>query len=82
MKAKGLDVRLWVGFIVLLVIFLTLGANASAADEIKVGVIGPMKFMGGDAIWKGAQLSADEINAAGGIRIKGKRYQIFVRMAG
>lgn len=76
MKAKGLDVRLWVGLIVLLVIFLTLGANASAADEIEVGVIAPMKFMGGEAIWNGAQFAADEINAAGGIRIKGKRYQI------
>jgi branched-chain amino acid transport system substrate-binding protein len=57
---------------------LMAATNAFAADEIKIGVIGPMKFTMGEHIWLGTQIAADEINAAGGIRVKGKKYRIEV----
>jgi len=53
-----------------------ISAKAYAADEIKIGVIGPMKFVFGDHHWKGASLAADKINAAGGVKVKGKSYKI------
>ena len=49
---------------------------APQVDVIKVGVIGPMKFMEGENHWNGAVLARDEINAAGGVNLNGKKYQI------
>lgn len=49
---------------------------APKVDVIKVGVIGPMKFMEGENHWNGAVLARDEINAAGGVNLNGKKYQI------
>lgn len=49
---------------------------APKVDVIKVGVIGPMKFMEGENHWNGAVLARDEINAAGGVDLNGKKYQI------
>lgn len=51
-----------------LVVAATLFAGAaSAADPISVGVIAPASAIDGRAIIQGAELAADEINAAGGI---------------
>ena len=45
-------------------------------DVIKVGVIGPMQFMQGKQHWLGAVMAAEEINAAGGIKVGDKSYKI------
>ena len=37
------------------------------AQEIKIGVIGPMQFVQGKGHWNGATMAAEEINAKGGI---------------
>lgn len=41
---------------------------------IKIGILGPMKFLSGDHQWKGAALAVEEINKAGGVTVAGKRY--------
>jgi branched-chain amino acid transport system substrate-binding protein len=68
------------GAIVLLVACLALttvvGCGEKAAKEIKIGVIGPMQFQMGKQHWMGATLAADEINAAGGIKVGNDTYQI------
>jgi branched-chain amino acid transport system substrate-binding protein len=67
------------GVIVLLVACLVLtvvGCGEKAANEIKIGVIGPMQFQMGKHHWMGATLAADEINAAGGIKVGNDTYQI------
>ena len=45
------------------------GCGGGEKKEIKVGVIGPMEFQMGKHHWMGATLAADEINAAGGIKV-------------
>lgn len=46
------------------------------ANVIKIGVIGPMTYVQGEHHWYGATMARDEINAAGGIDVGGKKYQI------
>lgn len=46
------------------------------ANEIKIGVIGPMDYIQGEHHWAGAQMAAEEINAAGGISVGNETYQI------
>ena len=46
------------------------------ANEIKIGVIGPMDYIQGEHHWAGAQMAAEEINAAGGILLGNESYQI------
>ena len=38
-------------------------------QEIKIGVIGPMKFVQGIGHWNGATMAAEEINAKGGLQV-------------
>jgi branched-chain amino acid transport system substrate-binding protein len=56
--------------------FLLLSGIASAANVIKIGISGPMKFPAGENMYIGAQLAAEEINAKGGIDVGGKVYKI------
>ena len=49
---------------------------ALAQDTIKIGVLGPMAFVQGEHHWAGAELARDEINAAGGISVGGKKRKI------
>ncbi|MBN1474002.1 MAG: ABC transporter substrate-binding protein [Syntrophaceae bacterium] len=61
------------------IIFLftvSLSMTAFAADVIKIGVIGPMKFVQGIGHWNGATMAADEINAAGGVKVGNKMMKI------
>ena len=62
---------LWV---ILVVAFLvvTISFPAWGAKTIKIGVIGPMKFMLGTGMWNGARMAADEINAKGGVKVGDK----------
>ena len=46
------------------------------ANVIKIGVAGPMQFIHGQHHMLGAQMAADEINAAGGIKIGDDSYRI------
>lgn len=52
------------------------GCGGQAANEIRIGVIGPMQFQMGQHHWMGATLAAEEINAAGGIKVGNESYQI------
>ena len=45
-------------------------------DEIKIGVIGPMNFLQGQGHWNGATMAAEEINAAGGVKVGDKQLKI------
>lgn len=47
-------------------------------DEIRIGVLGPMEFVQGQHHWNGATLAAEEINAAGGVKVGDKTYTIRV----
>jgi len=64
-------------FVPVLVVALTVSIWANAfADEIKIGVIGPMKFVQGISHWNGAVMAADEINARGGVKVGNKMMKI------
>ena len=52
--------------------------HASAADPIKIGIIGPMQFTQGEGHWNGAVLAAEEINKGGGISVGGTKRPIEV----
>ena len=52
------------------------GCGGGAANEIRVGVIGPMQFQMGQHHWMGATLAAQEINAAGGVKVGNDTYRI------
>ncbi len=43
--------------------------QVSKAPPLKIGIAGPMAFVMGDHMWKGAEMAAEKINAAGGIKV-------------
>jgi branched-chain amino acid transport system substrate-binding protein len=45
-------------------------------EVIKIGVIGPMKFVQGIGHWNGAIMAAEEINAKGGLQVGNKKMKI------
>ena len=57
---------------------MAVGMPAYAAKVIKIGVIGPMKFMQGKGHWNGAIMAQEEINAKGGIQVGKKKMKIEV----
>ena len=70
--------RLSKGIFVLAMVFLFAVSSwaVAFAQEIKIGVIGPMKFMQGIGHWNGATMAAEEINAKGGIQVGTKKMKI------
>ncbi len=70
--------RLGRGMFVSVIVFLFAASPWSVAfgQEIKIGVIGPMKFVQGIGHWNGATMAADEINAKGGIQVGSKKMKI------
>ncbi len=67
------------GFLMLTMVFLFAGSSptvASGQDTIKIGVIGPMKFVQGIGHWNGATMAAEEINAKGGIQVGPKKMKV------
>ncbi len=66
---------LWVIFLVS-VLLVTFSFPAWGAKTIKIGVIGPMKFVQGIGHWNGATLAAEQINARGGVKVGDKMMQI------
>jgi branched-chain amino acid transport system substrate-binding protein len=67
--------HLFTGLVVCWVILIIVTV-ATAAEEINVGVIGPMKFTIGEEQWVASTLAAEEINAAGGVRVGNKQYKL------
>ncbi len=57
-------------------LFLVSSWGVAFAQEIKIGVAGPMAFAQGQHQWFGAELGAEEINAKGGILVGNKRMPI------
>src|SRR4030043_763968 len=66
---------LWVMLLVS-VLLVTFSFPAWGAKTIKIGVIGPMKFVQGIGHWNGATMAAEEINAKGGIQVGNKKMKI------
>jgi branched-chain amino acid transport system substrate-binding protein len=63
-------------FLIAFFLVFALSFPAWSADTIKIGVIGPMQFVQGKAQWEGATLAAEEINAAGGVKVGNKKMKI------
>jgi len=55
---------------------MSISAWAQETDQIKIGVIGPMKYIQGISEWNGALMAAEEINARGGVRVGNKKMKI------
>ena len=70
--------RLNKGIFVLAMVFLFAVSSWATAfgQEIRIGVIGPMKFVQGKGHWNGAVMAAEEINAKGGVQVGGKKMKI------
>jgi len=70
--------RLNKGILVLVVVFLFAVSSWATAfgQEIRIGVIGPMKFVQGKSHWNGAVMAAEEINAKGGVKVGDKKMKI------
>ena len=50
-------------------------APAEQVGTIKIGIIGPMKFLSGEHQWEGTALAVEEINAAGACCVNINCYQ-------
>jgi len=70
-KFKCLSVLLMAFFLL-----MTLCFPAWGAETIKIGVIGPMHFLQGKGHWNGATMAAEEINAAGGVKVGKEKLKI------
>jgi branched-chain amino acid transport system substrate-binding protein len=70
--------RLGKGILISVMVFLFAVSSFTVVfgQEIKIGVIGPMKFVQGIGHWNGAVLAAEEINAKGGIQVGTKKMKI------
>lgn len=71
---------IWVTLILLLA-FPVVGCGskpepASKAEVIRVAVAGPMAFIQGEHHWMGAEMAAEEINKAGGVKVGDQDYKI------
>ncbi len=67
------------GFFVLAIVSFFLFSSFTLSfgqDVIKIGVIGPMKFVQGIGHWNGATMAAEEINAKGGIQVGTKKMKV------
>ena len=61
---------------IILAVALALAAPLALAQNIKIGILGPMNFVQGENHWAGAEMARDEINKSGGIVVGGKKRQI------
>jgi branched-chain amino acid transport system substrate-binding protein len=70
--------RLNKGILVLVMVFLFAVSSWTTAfgQEIRIGVIGPMKFVQGKGHWNGATMAAEEINAKGGVQVGDKKMKV------
>jgi branched-chain amino acid transport system substrate-binding protein len=68
--------RFVVSILIVACLVMAIGMPAYAAKAIKIGVIGPMKFVQGKGHWNGATMAAEEINARGGLWVGKKKMKI------
>src|SRR4030043_459210 len=61
---------------VVIILLAVFSFTTAFGQEIKIGVIGPMKFVQGMGHWTGAVMAADEINARGGVKVGKKIMKI------
>jgi len=73
---KKLTVLWGILLAIVLVVTISFPAGAQGVRRIKIGVIGPMKYVQGIGHWNGAILAADEINARGGLQVGDQRMKI------
>lgn len=60
-------------------LFIFVGSSVQAEETLKVGLISVLSGPGalwGNGILRGAEMAAEEVNAKGGLKIKGKAYKI------
>jgi branched-chain amino acid transport system substrate-binding protein len=57
-------------------LFIVSFCSIALAQDIKIGVIGPMKFVQGQGHWNGATMAAEELNVKGGIQVGAKKMKI------
>jgi branched-chain amino acid transport system substrate-binding protein len=66
--------------ILLVTILLVFGITGCGSEEegnfINVAITGPMTNIQGEMMWWGAEVAAEEINAAGGVQIGEETYQV------
>ena len=72
MGVKQKKVLIW-AVLILLLAFAASGCGSSkepASEEevVRIAVVGPMAFIQGEQHWMGAEMAAEEINEAGGIK--------------
>ena len=63
------------GLMLLAACFL-LAPLSAQAKEIKIGILGPMKFVQGEHAWYGAEMAVEEINKAGGLQVGNQKMPI------
>ena len=64
-----------------LVLTISFPVMAQEGEQIKIGVIGPMKYVQGIGQWNGALMAAEEINATGEVNVGGTRKVIEAAVA-
>lgn len=64
------------GAALVLSLSLCLSVSAQETRKIRIGVIGPMKYVQGQSQWNGALMAADAINARGGVKVGDKTMKI------
>ncbi|MCL0079975.1 ABC transporter substrate-binding protein [Dehalococcoidia bacterium] len=62
--------------VVLMPVLVACPPVVEEVPTIRIGVIGPMKFIQGEHHWFGAKMARDEINAAGGVDVGGVMHEI------
>src|SRR4030067_3452892 len=64
-------------FVLVMAFFFALSSfTVSFGQDIKIGIIGPMKFVQGQGHWNGATMAAEELNAKGGLQVGTKKMKI------
>ena len=67
----------WLATILACLLALVMATPGLAAQKsVDVGVVAAMKFLQGEHTWGGAEIAADQINKAGGIKFGGDSYKI------
>ncbi len=74
-KSIRLSIGLAISFTVFCMLSILMISHADA-KSIKIGVIGPMKDIQGKHHWIAANMAADEINKAGGVKVGKEKYTI------
>jgi len=74
MRSRGIALLLLTA--VALSALLVPGCQLGEEKTIKIAVVGPMEFIQGRHHWYGAEMAAEEINAAGGVNVGGETYTV------